>query len=113
MSRGTDYDHADELQSQLGRKLKKGEFIHFLGESKEEQYEHAREIRREEHNEISDKKMIEVLKTYIRLYNKEPESYDELLEFRKLLSSIVKTYDVTYDQIDEDILLKYKNLINA
>ncbi len=64
-------------------------------------------------NEISDKKMVEVFKTYVRLHDKEPESYNELLEFRKLLSSILKIYDVTYDQIDEDILLRYKNLINA
>ncbi len=64
-------------------------------------------------NEISDKKLREVYRCYMKLYNKEPNDYNELLEFSKILSSISKTYDLTYDQIDKDTLLKYKNLINA
>jgi len=64
-------------------------------------------------NEISDKKMVKIFKLYKRLYNKEPSDYNELLQFHNLMSEIVKTYNVTYEQIDKDIILKYKNLINA
>ena len=63
-------------------------------------------------NEISDKKMVKIFKVYVRLYNKEPSDYNELLQFHNLMSEIVKTYNVTYEQIDKDVILKYKNLIN-
>ena len=64
-------------------------------------------------NEISDKKMVKIFKVYVRLYNKEPSDYNELLQFHNLMSEIVKTYNVTYEQIDKDVILKYKNLINV
>ena len=60
-----------------------------------------------------DKELVEAFKTYVRLHNKEPRDYDELLRFNNLLSEILKTYDVTYDQIDKDIILKYKKLTNS
>lgn len=59
-----------------------------------------------------DKKLVEAFKSYTKIYNKEPGDYNELIEFNNLLSEILKTYDVTYDQIDKNIILKYKNLIN-
>ena len=64
-------------------------------------------------NEISDKKMVKIFKLYKRLYNKEPSDYNELLQFHNLMSEIVKTYNITYEQIDKNVILKYKNLINA
>ena len=60
-----------------------------------------------------DKELIETETTHFRLYNKQPMDYDELLRFNNLLSEILKTYDVTYDQIDKDIILKYKKLTDA
>ncbi len=63
-------------------------------------------------DERSDKKMVKIFKLYVNLYNKEPSDYNELLQFHDLISEIVKTYNVTYEQIDKDIILKYKNLTN-
>lgn len=60
-----------------------------------------------------DKELVEAFKTYVRLHNKEPMDYDELLRFNNLLSEILKIYDITYDQIDKDIILKYKKLTNS
>ncbi len=59
-----------------------------------------------------DRKLIEAFKTYIKIFNKEPSNYNELTNFNNLLSSISKTYDVTYDQINEQLIRKYKNLLN-
>ena len=60
-----------------------------------------------------DRELVEAFKTYVRLHNKEPNNYDELLKFNNLLSEILKTYDVTYDQIDKNIIIKYKKLTNV
>lgn len=63
-------------------------------------------------NEISNEKMAKVLKLYIRLHNKEPKDYNELRQFHNLMSEIVKTYNVTYEQIDKEIIVKYTKLFN-
>jgi len=64
-------------------------------------------------NEISDKKMVKIFELYKRLYNKEPSNYNELLQFHNLMSEITETFNITYEQINEEFILKYKNLINA
>lgn len=45
----SDTDLGDEIEKRLGRKLKKGEFIHFLGHSPKEMLELADRKRKEEH----------------------------------------------------------------
>ena len=62
--------------------------------------------------EISKEELQKIYITYIRLNKKEPKNYDELLNYFETLSSIIKTYDVTYDQIDEELISKFKNLLN-
>ena len=66
----------------------------------------------EDRNEISNEEMAKVLKLYIRLYNKEPSDYNELLKFHDLMSEIVRTFDVPYEQITEKHIIKYNNLTN-
>jgi len=64
-------------------------------------------------NEISDEKMVKIFELYKHLYNKEPQDYNELLQFHNLMSEITETFNITYEQINEEFILKYKKLINA
>lgn len=66
----------------------------------------------EDRNEISNEEMIKVLKLYIRLYNKEPSNYNELRQFHDLMAEIIKTYNVTFEQIDKELIIKYTKLFN-
>lgn len=63
-------------------------------------------------NNISNEEMSKVLKLYIHLYNKEPSDYNELLKFHDLMSEIIKTFDIPYEQITKNHIIKYNNLIN-
>ena len=63
-------------------------------------------------NEISNEEIAKALKLYIQLYNKEPSNYNELLKFHNLMAEIIKTYNVTFEQINKEIIIKYNNLFN-
>ncbi len=67
----------------------------------------------ENRNEISDKKMVRIFELYKRLYNKEPKDYNELLEFHNLMTEITETFNIDYEQINEEFIQKYNKLINA
>jgi len=66
----------------------------------------------EDRNEISNEEMSKVLKLYIRLYNKEPQNYNELRQFHDLMAEIIKTYNVTFEQINKELIIKYTKLFN-
>lgn len=63
-------------------------------------------------NEISNEKMVKIFELYKRLYNKEPINYNELLEFHNLMTEVAETFNITYEQINKEFIIKYNKLIN-
>ncbi len=59
---------------------------------------------------LNDEKLVDTYKCYQKLYNKEPNTHKELLQFQKIVDNITRTFNISCNQIDEKILIEYNKL---